>query len=170
MELYSTRLIYTVIGCPIISGVTCCGQPKCWLTGIGLVTKLSCGQICCTYTPTCVPRVFNTTCCREVISSSLINLFNLSSIKGQFLNSCLTYWQYVHANATSTMGWVVVIGIFCWTSGHSTIPMINTLGQTIWWSGCVCWTTIGAATASTNWLLRTKSMWRSHSKLHRYSN
>jgi hypothetical protein len=86
------------------------------------------------------------------------------------LNSCLTYWQYVHANATSTMGWVVVIGIFCWTSGHSTIPMINTLGQTIWWSGCVCWTTIGAATASTNWLLRTKSMWRSHSKLHRYSN
>ncbi len=130
----------------VISGVTCCIQPKCWLIGIRLVTKLNCGQICCTCTPTCVGSV------PHVVEkfSSIINIFNLSSIKGQFLNSCPICSQYVHVNASSTMGWVVVNGIFCWTSGHSTIPMTNTLGQTIWWSGCVCWTTIRVAIASTD--------------------
>jgi hypothetical protein len=33
---------------------------------------------------------------------------------------------------------VVVIGIFRWTNGRSMVPMTGTLGQTIWWSGCVC--------------------------------
>jgi hypothetical protein len=32
-----------VLGCLVISGVTSYGQPKCSLTDIGLVTKLSCG-------------------------------------------------------------------------------------------------------------------------------
>jgi hypothetical protein len=31
---------------------------------------------------------------KEVLSSSFNNRFNLSSTKGQFLNSCLPYWQY----------------------------------------------------------------------------
>jgi hypothetical protein len=30
----------TFIGYPTINGVTSCGQPKCWLTNIILVTKL----------------------------------------------------------------------------------------------------------------------------------
>jgi hypothetical protein len=79
----------TILGCLVIRGVTSCSRPKCWLIDIGLVTKF--GQICCTSTPTCVISVFGTTCYIEVLSSSLINLFNLSSTKGQFLNSCPTY-------------------------------------------------------------------------------
>ncbi len=69
-----------IIGCPIINDVTGCNQLKCWLTDVGLVTKPGCGQICCTSTPMChVIGVFGTRSYREVISSSLINLFNLSS-------------------------------------------------------------------------------------------
>jgi len=79
----------TIIGCPPINGVIGCDQPKCWLTNIRLVTKFGCGRICYIGTPTCVVGMFGTTCCREVLSFFLINLFNLSSTKGQFLNSCL---------------------------------------------------------------------------------
>jgi hypothetical protein len=65
-----------VLGCLVISGVTSYGQPKCSLTDIGLVTKLSCGWISCTSTPTCVASVFGTTSYRKVLSFSFINLFN----------------------------------------------------------------------------------------------
>ncbi len=73
-----------IIGCPTISGVTSCGQPKCWLTGIGLVTKLGCIWVCCTCAPTWVASAIGTTCYRKVLSSSLINLFNFSSQKEFF--------------------------------------------------------------------------------------
>ncbi len=73
-----------VLGCPIISGVTSCDQLKCWLTSIGLVTKFGCIWVCYTGTPTYVASVLSTTSCREVLSSFLINFFNLSSTQGQF--------------------------------------------------------------------------------------
>jgi hypothetical protein len=41
-----------VLGCPTISGVTSCRQLKCYLTDIGLVTKLGYIWVCCTSTPT----------------------------------------------------------------------------------------------------------------------
>jgi hypothetical protein len=93
-----------VLSCPTISGVIGCSQLKWWLIGIGLVTKLDCGRICCTCTPTWVASVLDPTGCKEVISYSFINLFNLSSTKGQFLNSCPTCWQYAYVNAISIVG------------------------------------------------------------------
>jgi hypothetical protein len=72
----------TILGCHVTNGVTSCDQPKCWLTDVGLVTKLGCGQICCTCTPICVVGVFSTTSYKKVISFFLINFFNLSSTKG----------------------------------------------------------------------------------------
>ncbi len=72
----------TVLGCSIINGVISCGRRKCWLIGIGLVTKFGCGQICCTSTPTCAIGAFGTTNCKEFMSYSFINLFSLSSTKG----------------------------------------------------------------------------------------
>jgi hypothetical protein len=118
------------LSCPTISGVTSCYQRKCWLTGVGLVTKPGCGRICCTCTPTCVINVFNTIDYREVLSSSLINCFNLSSTKGKFLNSCPRCWQYAHAYVISIVGCAFVISIFCQTCGHSMVPIIGTLDQT----------------------------------------
>ncbi len=102
----------TFIGCPTINGVTSCGQPKCWLTNVRLVTKPGCIWFCCIGTPTRVASVFGTTVCKEVLNSSFINLFNLSSTKGQFLNSCPTCWQNAQVNATSTVGWVGITSIF----------------------------------------------------------
>ncbi len=137
-----------------------------------LLTKFGCGRICCTCTPTCVISVFDTTSYKKVLSYSFGNLFNLSCTKGKFLNSCPTCWQFAHANVTSTMGWVVITDILCWTSGRSVVPMTCTFGQTIWWSGYVCWITIGAATISTG----STNYWKPYlcesfcSKLHRCSN
>ncbi len=82
------------LGCPTISGVTNYGQPICWLTDIGLVTTLDYIWVCCISTPTWVVGVLDTTSCKEVKGSYFINLFNLSSTKGQFLNSCPSCWQY----------------------------------------------------------------------------
>jgi hypothetical protein len=79
----------TTLGCLAISGVIGCCQPKCWLTNVGLVTKLDCGQIFCIGTPTCVIGVFSTASCKTNLDF-LINNFSLSSTKGQFLNSCPT--------------------------------------------------------------------------------
>jgi hypothetical protein len=70
-----------IIGCHVISGVTSYGQPKCSLIDIGLVTKLNCGRIYYTSTPTCVVGVLGTTSCIKVLNSFLIDLFNLSSTK-----------------------------------------------------------------------------------------
>jgi hypothetical protein len=127
----------TIIGCPAISGVIGCGQLTCWLTSIGLVTKLGYIWVCCTCTSTWVANVLSTTSCKEDWSFFFINLFNLSSTKGQFLNSCPTCWEYAQVNATSIIGRLVVTDIFRWTNGHSTIFMTSTLGQTDWWNGCV---------------------------------
>jgi hypothetical protein len=79
------------LSCLAISGVIGCCQPMCWLIGVGLITKLGCGWICYTCTPTCVIGVFGIASYREVISSFFINCFSLSFTKGQFLNSCPTY-------------------------------------------------------------------------------
>jgi hypothetical protein len=75
---------------------------------------------------------------RKVPSSSFINRFNLSSTKGQFLNSCSTCWQYAHVNAISTIGYGVVIDIFCWIGGYSTVPKTSILCQTPLVTCCVC--------------------------------
>jgi len=83
-----------VLSCFNIISVTSCGQPRCWLIGIGLVIKFGYIWVCCTSTPTFVTGVLGTIGCKEVMSYSFINLFNLSSKKRQFLNSCPTCWQY----------------------------------------------------------------------------
>ncbi len=62
---------------------------------MGLVAKLDCGWSCCIGTPTCVIGVLGITGYKKVMNYSLINHFNLSSTKGQSLNSCPTCWQYV---------------------------------------------------------------------------
>jgi hypothetical protein len=49
------------LSCLAISGVIGCCQPMCWLIGVGLITKLGCGRICYTGTPTCVIGVFGIT-------------------------------------------------------------------------------------------------------------
>ncbi len=128
----------TALGCRTTSGVTSCGQPICWITDIGLVTKLDYICVYCIGSPTWVIGVLDTTRCKEFQSFSFINLLNFSSTKGKFLNSCWSCWQYAQVNVVSIVGWVVVIGIFRWTNGRSMVPMTGTLGQTIWWSGCVC--------------------------------
>jgi hypothetical protein len=46
-----------VLGCHAISCVIGCGQPTCWLTDIGLLTKLGCIKACCIGTPTWVVGV-----------------------------------------------------------------------------------------------------------------
>jgi hypothetical protein len=76
------------IGCCAICGVIGCCQPTCWLISVGLITKLGCGWICYTSTPTCVIGVFGIT--NYILSYSFINCFSLSSTNGQFLNSCPT--------------------------------------------------------------------------------
>jgi hypothetical protein len=62
------------LGCLAISGVTCCCQPTCWLTGVGLITKPACGRTCYIGTPTCVIGVSGIASYREVLSSFFINL------------------------------------------------------------------------------------------------
>jgi hypothetical protein len=81
IALYHIRYS-TIIGCFVINGVTSCSQPKCWLIGIGLVPKLSCGQICCIGTPTCVIGLLGTAWYKKVMNYYFINLFNLWSTKG----------------------------------------------------------------------------------------
>ncbi len=79
------------LGCFAINGVIGYCQPRCWLTSVGWVAKLSYDWICGTGKPTFVTNVLVMASVREVLNSSLINCFNLSSTKGQFLNSCPTY-------------------------------------------------------------------------------
>ncbi len=55
-----------VLGCHAINGVTSCDQPTCWLTSIGLVTKLGYIIACCIGTPTWVTSVFGTIGCKKV--------------------------------------------------------------------------------------------------------
>jgi hypothetical protein len=117
----------TTLGCLAINGVTSCYQPRCWLANVGWVTKPGCDQICCTCTPTSIINVLVAADDRKVLSFSLINHFNLSSTKGQFLNSCPTCWQYAQVNAISIVGYGFVIGMRHWTSGCSMIPITSTL-------------------------------------------
>jgi hypothetical protein len=190
-NLFSGRKIAIIVSSWCYKSLTClsagCEETRIWLAWLNYFqkcnqprfhralnlqlirsAKIACKVDAYLYVPLCQPE--NTTCCKEVLSFSLFNLFNLSSTKGQFLNSCPTCWQYAHANATSIVGCVVVIGIFHWTSGHSTVPMIDTLGQIVWRSGCVCQTTIGVATIS----ICSTSCWEPdlcegfHSKLHSF--
>ncbi len=78
------------LGCPTISGVTSYCQPRCWLTGVGCIAKFNYGWICDSSTPTCIAGVLIAASGKEVLSFFFINHFNLSSTKGQFLNSCPT--------------------------------------------------------------------------------
>jgi hypothetical protein len=137
-------------GNPLNGSWSCDPPPNNSPLGEPPLSKLGYGWICCTSTPMCVVGALGTTSYREVISFSFINIFNLSSTKGQFFNSCPTYWQYAHVNVISTVGWVVVAYIFCWTSGRSIIPMIGTFNQKVLWNGCVCWITTMAMIVSTN--------------------
>ncbi len=45
------------LGCLATNGIIVCFQPKCWLINFGLVTKHSCGWVCCIGTSTCGPLV-----------------------------------------------------------------------------------------------------------------
>ncbi len=72
------------LGCLVISVVTCCYQPRYWLTGARWVVKFGCDRICGMNTPTCIAGVFVVTGGKKVLSFSFINCFNLSSTKGQF--------------------------------------------------------------------------------------
>jgi hypothetical protein len=74
----------TTLGCLIISGVKCCYQPRFWLIGVGWITKPHCDQICDMDTLACIVGVLIVVGGREVLSSSFISRFNLSSTKGQF--------------------------------------------------------------------------------------
>jgi hypothetical protein len=58
----------TTLDCPIISGVTGCCQPRCWLTSVGWVTKPNYDQICGMSTPTYTVSVLIVTSGREVQS------------------------------------------------------------------------------------------------------
>jgi hypothetical protein len=160
-----------VLGCPATNGVIGCGQPTCWLTNIGLVSKFNYIGACCIGTPTWVTNVLNTTSCKKNWKFSFIYFFNLSSTKAQFLNSCPTYWQYSQVNAATTVGWVVRTSILHWINGCSMVFMKGTFGQTCWWSGCVCWTTTWATITSTNSTCYWKLDWCEglHSKLHNCS-
>jgi hypothetical protein len=115
------------LGCHAINGVTSCYQPRCSLTNVGWVTKPGCGQICCTCTPTGIIRMFVVADGRSFLNFSLINHFNLSFTKGQFLNSCPTCWQYAHVNAISIVGYGFIIDMHHWIGGCSMIPITNTL-------------------------------------------
>jgi hypothetical protein len=75
-----------------MSGVIGCCQPRCWLIGVEQLTKPGCGEHCYIGTPTCIDNVLGTIRCKEVVSSSFINHFSLSSTKGQFLKLCATCW------------------------------------------------------------------------------
>ncbi len=57
-------------GCHVISVVTGCYQPRCWLISVEWVTKPSCDQICGTSTPTYIARVLITIGGREVYEFS----------------------------------------------------------------------------------------------------
>jgi len=80
---YNTSLV-----CLNINGVTDCCQPRCWLISVGWVTKPNCDRIYGIITPTYIVGMLIITCGREVMSSSFINFFNLSSTKGY-------YWIHV---------------------------------------------------------------------------
>jgi hypothetical protein len=58
----------TTLGCPTISGVTGCCQPRCWLTGVGWVTEPKCDQICGMGTPPYTISVLVVIGGREVLS------------------------------------------------------------------------------------------------------
>ncbi len=81
IALYHIRY-NTIIGCFVINGVTGCIQPKCWLIGIGLVTKLGCGQIFYIGTPTCVIGLLGTAWYKKFMNYHFIKFLNLSSTKG----------------------------------------------------------------------------------------
>jgi len=108
----------------------------------------------------------------KFLSSSFINCLNLSSTKGQFLNSCPSYWQYAHVNVISMVGYEVITSILRWTSGCSMVPITSIFDQTPWVIGCVCQTTTCIMIASTG----STCYWKldQHeglcSKLHNCSN
>jgi hypothetical protein len=67
--------------CLVINGVTDCYHLKWWLTNVGWIRKPNCDWICGTSTPSYIDGVFIAVGGREVLSSFLINHFNLSFAK-----------------------------------------------------------------------------------------
>jgi hypothetical protein len=78
----------TTLGCLVISGVKWYYQPRFRLTNVGWITKPDCDRICEMGTPACIIVMFIVVGGRKVLSFFFINCSNLSSTKGQFLNSC----------------------------------------------------------------------------------
>ncbi len=124
-----------------MNGVSGFCQFRCWVIGVELLIKLGCGQGCCTSTPTCVANVFGIVGCREIMSYFLINRFNLSFTRGQFLRSCPICWRYANDNVTSMVECMFGTNILHWTNGRSTIPITSTFDQTFWLNGCTFRTT-----------------------------
>jgi hypothetical protein len=59
---------YTFLGYLTINGVTCYGQPKCWLIDIGLVTKLACIWVWAIPTQPCAIVSIFKSCIRGYLS------------------------------------------------------------------------------------------------------
>jgi len=117
-----------------MSGVQGFCQFRCWVIGVELLTKLGCRQGCCTSTPTCVANVFGIVGCREIMSSFLINHFNLSFTKRQLLNSCPICWRHANDDGISTVECMFGTGI----NGCSNFPITSTFDQRFWLNGCIC--------------------------------
>jgi hypothetical protein len=110
----------TTLGCLVINGVIGCYRSRCWLTSVRLITKPGCGQICCMGTPTCVIGMLGTIGYRAILSSSFVNRFNLSSTKGQSLNSHPTCWQYAHVDVLGCITIPTSLKVDC-------VPILNPL-------------------------------------------
>jgi hypothetical protein len=82
----------TTVGCFVVSGVKCCYQLRFWLTSVGWVIKHDCDRICEMGALACIIVMLIVIDGREVHNSFFINHSNLSSTKGQVLNSCSTCW------------------------------------------------------------------------------
>jgi hypothetical protein len=99
------------LGCLTINGVTNCYQLKCWLTNVGLVTKLDCGRICYTCTLTCVTNMLGITCCKEVtrfyFNNRLSLLSTLHAISISNFKS-LSFW-----NEQRSWVWLIILWACC---------------------------------------------------------
>jgi hypothetical protein len=105
-----------------------------------LLLKASWVWISCTCELWNLIGVLRTIGCKVVMSFYFKSCFNLSSTKGQYLNSCPTYWfKWIcyHLNNKIILTWNSGIIRTC---GHSICPKIGVASQTCWLGGCPCHT------------------------------
>jgi hypothetical protein len=110
--------------------------------------------------------------CKVVITFYFKSCLSLSSTKGQYLNSCPTYWfKWIcyHFKSRIISTWN---GGIIGTCGHSICAEIGVASQTCWLGGCPCHTLIGIVDASTSLTWGKKSEWEEslHFNLHNCSN